>query len=50
MATMLDFRLPAACRIISSNTIGMAGPENMRIAFETALISSLIAEISVLPV
>ena len=50
MAAMLDFRLPAACRIISSNIVGMADPENMGIAVETALISSLIAEISVLPV
>ena len=50
MATMLDFRLPAACRIISSNIVGMADPENLGTAVETALISSLTAEISVLPV
>ena len=42
---VLTERLPAVCRIISSDTIGMADPENMGIAFETALISSLIAEI-----
>ena len=47
---MLDFQLPAACRIISSDIIEMADPENTCIAFETAFISSLIAEISVLPV
>ena len=47
---MLDFRLPAACRIISSHIVGMADPENMGIAVETALISCLIGEISVLPV
>ena len=47
---MLDFRLPAACRIISSNAIGMVNLENLGTAVETALISSLIAEISVLPV
>ena len=41
---MLDFRLPAACRIISSNIIGMADPENMGISVETAFISSLIAK------
>ena len=46
----MNFRLPAACRIISSNAIGIADPENMRIAVETALISSLIAEIKLLPV
>ena len=50
MAAMFDFRLPVACRIISSNTIGMADPENLGIAVETAFISSQIAEISVLPV
>ena len=47
---MLDFRLPAACRIISANTIGVADPENLGTAVETALISSLQTEISVLPV
>ena len=47
---MLDFRLPAACRIISSDVIRMADLENLGTAVETALISSLIAEISVLPV
>jgi hypothetical protein len=47
---MLDFRLPAARRINSANTIGIADHENMRIAVEAALISSLIAEIKVLPV
>ena len=47
---MLDFGLPAACRIISADIIGMADPENMGVAVETALISSPIAEISVLPV
>ena len=47
---MLDFLLPASCRIISSNIVGMADLENVGIAVETALISSLIAEISVLPV
>ena len=45
-----DLRLPAECLIIFSKTIGMADPENMGIAFETVLISSLIAEIKVLPV
>ena len=47
---MLDFRLPAGCHIISADTIGMADPENLDTAVETALPSSLIAEISVLPV
>jgi hypothetical protein len=50
MAAILDFLLPAACRIISVKTDGMADPENMGIAVVTAIISSLIAEISVLPV
>ena len=39
-----------SCHSISTNTVGMADHENMGIAVETALISSLIAEISVLPV
>ena len=47
---MLDFRLPAACCINSANTIGMADLENPGTAVETDLISSLQAEISVLPV
>ena len=46
----LDFQLPVTCSNISTINIGMADPENMGIAVETALISSLIAEISVLPV
>ena len=46
----IGFRLAAACRIIYSKTIGMADPENLGTAVETALISSLQAEISVLPV
>ena len=46
---MLDFRLPTACRIISANTIGMADLENLGTAVETALMSSLQADISVLP-
>ena len=50
MAAMLDFRLPGACHIIWSKTLGMADPENLGTSVETALISSLIAEISVLPV
>ena len=45
LSQLLDFRLPAACRIISANTIGLADPENTGIAVVTALISSLIAEI-----
>ena len=50
MAAMFDFRLPGACRIISSDIIVMAVPENTGTAVETVLISSLIAEISVLPI
>ena len=50
LAAKLDFRHPAACRIISANTVAMADTENIGIAAETALMSSLIAEISVLPV
>ena len=45
MAAMLDFRLPAACRVISFKTVRMPDPENTGIAVENALISSLIAEI-----
>ena len=42
---MLDFRLPVTNDGISSNIIGMAYPENLGTAVETALISSLTAEI-----
>ena len=40
----------AACRIISANTVGLTDPENIGTAVETALLSSLQADIGVLPV
>ena len=46
----LDFQLPVTCSNISTINIGMADPDNTGIAVVTALISSLIAEITVLPV
>ena len=46
----LDFQLPVTCSNIFTINIGMADPDNTGIAVETALISSLIAEIIVLPV
>ena len=49
-AAILDFRLPVTRGGIYSVTFGMADLENLDTAVETALISSLQAEISVLPV
>ena len=49
-AAILDFRLPVTRDGIYSITFGMADLENPGIAVETALISNLIAAISVLPV
>ena len=49
-AAKLDFLLPVTCSNISTINVGMADPDITGIAVVTALISSLIAEISVLPV
>ena len=49
-AVKLYFLLPVTCHNISTINVGMSDLENMVIAVETALISSLQAEISVLPV
>ena len=46
----MDFPFPVTRDGISTNTVGMANPENMGIAVEIALIPSLPAEISILPV
>ena len=46
----LDFLLAVTCSNISTINIGLADPDNTGIAVVTALISSLIAKISVLPV
>jgi hypothetical protein len=42
----LDFRLSTACYSISANTVEMVDSEYTGIAVETALISSLLAEIT----
>ena len=47
---MLDFRLPVTRDGIYSITFGMANLKNLGTAVETAVISSLQAEIGVLPV
>jgi hypothetical protein len=49
-AAILDFRLPVARDGSCINSIGMTDSDNTGIAAVTALISSLIAEIIVLPV
>ena len=49
-AAKLDFLLPVTCHNISAINVGTTDLENIGIAVETLLISSLQAEISVLPV
>ena len=46
----LDFLLPVACHNISAINVVMTDLENIGIAVETSLMSSLQAEKSVLPV
>ena len=46
----LDFQFPVTCSNISAINIGIADPDDTGIAVVAALITSLIAEITVLPV
>ena len=49
-AVKLDFLLPVTCHNISAINVGMTDLENIGIAAETSLISSIQAEIIVFPV
>ena len=49
-AAILGFRLPLTSDSVGSSSIEMLDPENVELAFEIAFLSSLQAEIKVLPV